>query len=246
MPVARAAEPPAFHGLVRVPGLRSLHEMCGRPVPAEFSRSGGAPFGRVRIQDGSRLAEAPEEVPASKFAPYWREAIPWLLEAYGRMCAFSCFRIHPAGIPTVDHMVPKSKAWTHAYEWSNYRLAQLRLNAHKADHDTVLDPFEVELGWFAIELVFGQVVPGPATADNPALRARVQATIDQLRLNDLAGERLRDIQAYEDGDVTLRWLSQESPFVASELARQGRLRPPDLTAPAPPAAPPASAGPASR
>lgn len=229
MPVTMAKEPDPFNGEVRVPGVRSVYEKCGQPVPPPYVRSAGNPFTRVQIRvldaagnKVTRDAATCDEVPGASFEPYWTKAIPWLLDAYGRVCAYSCFRIHPTATPTVDHMVPKSTAWDKVYEWSNYRLAALLLNSRKGALPNVIDPFEVKPGWFALELTFGQVVPGPATKGDAALFERVDATITELGLNDFADERLRDIEAYEEGGVSLGRLREESPFVASELVRQGR------------------------
>ena len=171
-----------------------------------------------------RFAKTFDELPGGALEQYWTKAIPDLLNAYDRVCSFCCFRIHPAsGTPSVDHMAPKSRAWNAVYEWTNYRLAALRMNARKGKVVGIIDPFEVQPGWFALELTFGQVIPGPATVGDPALRARIQHTIDALRLNTFWEERLRDIVAYADGNVSLRRLQEESPFVAHELVRQGRL-----------------------
>lgn len=234
-----APEPAEFDKVVRTPGLRSVHEMCGEPVPAALKRTGGKPFEqRSRVKkdasgksvsgaDGNPVREPitrPGDLPTDELKPYWTEAIHWLLEAYDRVCAFCCFRIHTSASPSVDHMVPKSRAWDKAYEWSNYRLASLRLNASKGIHD-VIDPFDVQPGWFALEFTFGQVVPGPIAAADPVLRKRVEDTIRDLGLNEFAKDRVRDLEDYERGEVGIERLRVESPFVALELERQGRLRP---------------------
>ena len=79
-------------------------------------------------------------------------------------------------------MVPKSTAWNQAYEWDNYRLACSLMNSRKGDAASVLDPFDVEDGWFVLELVAFQVLPAHGLADPTA--AAVEDTIDRLRLND--------------------------------------------------------------
>ena len=50
-------------------------------------------------------------------------------------------------------MVAKSMRWDQVYEWANYRLACSLMNARKDAIASVLDPFEIEDGWFALELV---------------------------------------------------------------------------------------------
>ena len=64
----------------------------------------------------------------------------------------------------VDHFYPKSVRPDMAYEWSNFRLASLKLNCRKREFQDVLDPFTIEPGWFCLSfpsLLFslGQVSP---------------------------------------------------------------------------------------
>jgi hypothetical protein len=62
-----------------------------------------------------------------------------------------------------------------------------------------------------------------------ALQAQIQRTIDRLGLNDATfrRDRTEDAELYWSRDVSLLVLKQESPFVAEELRRQGRLNPGD-------------------
>jgi hypothetical protein len=213
--VAPAAEPLAFDRRVRIPGLRAIAEMIGELPP----RPSGHRFEVV--------ATRREDIPANKFPAYWTEALGDLMAAYNRICAYSCFRIHPVtGARSVDHMAPKSRAWHTVYEWSNYRLASSLLNSRKREFGDVLDPFEILDGWFQLELVGFQVLPA---ADVPQeVRTAVQETINRLGLNDFRRDREKDAEWYWTRDVSLRVLRAESPFVAGELRRQGRLNPGDV------------------
>ena len=102
----------------------------------------------------SQIAESRDEIPASAFHPYWREALEDLLERYDRICSYLCLYIpRGTGAPSVDHLIAKSTQWDQVYEWRNYRLACSLMNARKGAVASVLDPFEVEYGWFAMELV---------------------------------------------------------------------------------------------
>lgn len=233
IPVTPAPEPPDFCAKVRVPGWRSLYEKCGKTAPPPFTRprGHGKPFAQVEVETrdaaGRRSKDPvqhPESLPGNAFEPYWTEALQDLLVAYDRVCAYCCFRIHASATPSVDHMAPKSRAWDRVYEWENYRLAALAMNAAQREYTDVIDPFEVQPGWFALELTYGQVQPGPATTNDPALRARVVDTIDRLGLNNsgLLTDRLRDIEDYERGEVGWDRLREESPFVAHEIERQGK------------------------
>ncbi len=69
------------------------------------------------------------------------------------------------------------------------------------------------------------VVPGEVALRDPAIKARVEETIQKLKLNDVAfaRDRRRDIEDFEQREIGMRRLREESPFVAAELERQGRL-----------------------
>ena len=119
-------------------------------------------------------------------------------------------------------MVAKSKALDLVYEWSNYRLACRRMNGKKRDAD-VLDPFEIGDGWFALDLVAFQVVPGHGLSAD--VRTQVVETIETLDLSDDYCCKLRAeyAQDYWAGEIELPYLRRRAPFVAKELERQGRL-----------------------
>ena len=121
-------------------------------------------------------------------------------------------------------MIAKSLHWDQVYEWHNYRLACSLMNARKGSIGSVLDPFEIEEGWFALELVEFQVVPGEALP--PDVLTGVEATIERLRLNDLECCKARSefAEDYWQGDISLDYLTRHAPFVERELRRQGRLR----------------------
>lgn len=212
--VTPAPEPADFDVKVRQPGLRAVREMCGQPVAKRP--------GRPR----KVVAKRPEDIPPDSFPPYWQDALDNLKNAYEHICAYSCFRIHPVtGAASVDHMAPKSRRHDAVYEWSNYRLACSRLNARKRDFQGLLDPFEIEDGWFQLELLGFSVFPNPELS--PRLRERVDSTITELGLNDFRSDREKDAHSYWDGHVSLAHLREQSPFVAAELKRQKWLRPGD-------------------
>ena len=192
--VAPAQEPGSFDARVRQPG----REVLGR-LPAE-------------------------DIRPSDLRPFWRNAIPDLMERYNQICAYSCLRIHPVtGGGTVDHFVPVSAALRLAYEWSNFRLACARMNSRKGKAVDILDPFHVEDGWFALELVAFQVVPGSDLSDTTT--GRVVHTIERLGLNvqSLCDARAEYASEYWRARIDWDHLLRSAPFVARELERQGRL-----------------------
>ena len=215
-------EPADFEVQVRQAGARAMAEQIGEIPP--FPRTGGQPFKRVEVKVDGVLVKITrrEDIPSSKLPTYWREALGDLKTAYGHICAYCGFRIHlVTGNATVDHMAPKSRSWDRVYEWSNYRLAAGILNAAKNDFEDVLDPFEVEDGWFQLELVGFQVRPAPGL---PAEQVTaIDATIERLDLNrpELLERREELVTDYQSQDLTLRIVQRESPFIARELQRLG-------------------------
>lgn len=162
---------------------------------------------------------------SSELRPLWRHCATQLWEAYKGVCAYSSLHIpRGTGALSVDHLLPKSKRRELAYEWSNYRLACVRMNARKNDLEEVLDPFEVRDGWFALELSTLEVIPGQGLTED--IRARVQATIDRLDLNDQEFVRAREayFTAWSEGETKFRYLRKHCPFLAKELVRQGVVR----------------------
>jgi len=217
IPVAMAPEPMRFDTQVRRPGLIAIAEMVGKTPP--YPRTAGRAFARIAAQE--RL------IPCSDFPPYWKRALNDLMTAYRETCAYACFRIHPVtGSRSVDHFAPKSRSWRQVYEWSNYRLCCSRLNARKNDFGAVLDPFMIQNGWFQLELLGFQVIPNPSLSR--IRKGAIQITIDRLGLNDFRSEREKDAERYWRRDISLRVLKEESPFVAIELRRQGRLNAGDV------------------
>lgn len=180
------------------------------PEPEDFDE-------KIR-QPGLRALSQGAAVPP----PLWRECLQQLWDAYGGICAYLGIFIQPGvGARSVDHFIPKSRRPDLLYEWANYRLACSLMNSRKHQFEDVLDPFEVEDGWFSLDLSFLQVLPNP-TLDE-LTRVRVQATIDRLDLNDseCIQARTKEYDAYLNDDLPFRLLEKWSPFVAMELKRQG-------------------------
>lgn len=212
--VEQAPEPAGFDRKVRQPGLRAIAEMAGTP---ELPKRRGRPR--------AVIAASPDEIPADKFPTFWTEALPELLERYGRVCAYMSFYIERVtGAASVDHMLPKSVDWREIYEWRNYRLACSLMNSRKNVYRDVLDPFEIDDGWFRLELVGYQVIPDP---NLPAdVHEKVRATIERLKLNDYECLKLREEYAEEfyRGDISQDRLRRRAPFLAREIERQVERR----------------------
>jgi 5-methylcytosine-specific restriction endonuclease McrA len=213
-------EPERFDQDVRQPGRSAIAELTGKPLTLQ------RPGPRRR-----KIAERPEDIPPAKLPPFWRKCLPDLHRAYRGICSYVCVYIEPVtGAGTVDHMVPKSGAVKEAYEWSNYRLACALMNARKSDVPDVLDPFEIDDGWFELDLINFQIKPNPQL--DAAIRQKVLTTIERLGLDKSACRRLqaRYYFDYIDQHIDLEYLDRYAPFLALELRRQDELR----VSPAPP------------
>ena len=184
-----------------------------QPEPADFSP-------RVREPGAAFLKQVPR--PANwKNREYWQRALADLYEAYDGTCAYSAHWIPcDTGVATVDHFIPKSVGPQLAYEWRNYRLASLRMNARKGNHQDVLDPFELELNWFFLDFPSLLVKPNPVLSASQA--EQVISTIERLKLNDeiCISARQHWIRGFCNGGINFNYLKRDAPFIAYELERQ--------------------------
>lgn len=218
--VQRAPVPPAFQENVTKPGLRAIAEMIGRStVGKSYARAGGRKY--------KKIADKASDIPSIKLPPYWRSALSDMMSAYHETCAYVCIRIHPiTGGASVDHFAAKSSTWRRAYQWGNYRLCCTRLNSKKNEFPDVIDPFLVDPDSFQLEFLTFQVIPDVGLGQ--IKQAEVAQTIKRLGLNDFCREREAHALDYWNGDISLKVLRRESPFVAYEMFRQNRLNPGDI------------------
>lgn len=122
---------------------------------------------------------------------------------------------------SIDHFVPKARAPSLAYEWSNFRLCRARLNHRKGQHEDVIDPYVVADGWFRLSFTTFLLYPDPNLSGDE--KQKINDTIARLELNQddkLVQERLRAVYAYADGKLPRRRLRRFYPFIASEMAAQ--------------------------
>lgn len=91
----------------------------------------------------------------------------------------------------------------------------------------VLDPFDVEPGWFVLDTTFFRVAAGRGLDRD--IHERVGATIHRLRLNDqqCCDARSEFAHSYWNGEITVDYLARHAPFVERELRRLGQLLPRD-------------------
>ncbi len=193
-------------------------------------REPGAFNERARIPGTLWMATHPG---ARRPVDLWSPFKPELAEGFFQLCAYSAM-YEPVG--TVDHFISVSEDPSKAYEWSNYRYAASWINSSKASvpHGRLLDPFEVEDGWFEILLPSLQLVVN-ASAVPEQLIERAQFALLRLHLRDderVLRQRRQWYELYLSGDLTLSGLSKKAPLIARAVdARRSSTGPPMLADP---------------
>jgi hypothetical protein len=179
------------------------------PEPADFDR-------KARVLGQAWLAAHPD---AKRPRDLWSPFRPVLEEGFGRRCGYAAM-LDPTG-GTVDHYLSCDTHRHLAYEWSNYRFVSGTLNSSKrtAD-DAVLDPYEVQDGWF--EILLPSLQMRTTNAVPPPLRAKADYTLTRLKLRD--GERVIRwrqswYELYKNGQLTLEGLREVAPLIAAAVDR---------------------------
>ncbi|KIG15695.1 hypothetical protein DB30_05265 [Enhygromyxa salina] len=230
IPVAPQPQPKApdfdFAHDVHDRGLDAIRQLAGlAPLHAWKGKNIAAQVARIEDVNPSMLR---------RYA-YWKRAMPALHRAYGGYCAYLARYIEPVETPTTDHFIALRNTMDPAlaYTWSNYRLAHAFVNSVKSAIPDVLDPFEIDHGWFAIDFGTFKTIPGPGAP--PRHREAIVHSIATLKLDGraLAVTRRRAAERYwraPRGCPPLPFwaLETDEPFLASELRRQGRLNPEDI------------------
>jgi hypothetical protein len=134
-------------------------------------------------------------------------------------CGFGAMWVSSA---TVDHFVSCSEDRSRAYEWSNYRYVEGWLNSSKNKHPSasLLDPFEVENGWFEVDLPSLQLRLTEAVPVE--LRERAEFTLKNLPLRDderVIRQRRAWLEMYEQG-TPLAVIEPKAPLIAQAIRRQ--------------------------
>lgn len=153
----------------------------------------------------------------------WEPYTAILSEAYRNRCGYAAM-LDPTG-GSVDHYLSFKNHPALAYEWSNYRFASNTLNSSKRNADaSVLDPQEVQPGWFKILLPSLQMVATDAVPKSH--KAKAEFTLTRLKLRD--GERIIRwrrswYQMYLDEKLNLDGLRDVAPLIAEAVEAQGQL-----------------------
>lgn len=196
------------------------------PVPALTRDNEPALFDQNCRQPGALfLAAHPDKDPHEQ-SDWWSQFQPDLARHFGYRCGWLATCIELEGI--VEHWLacgPRQEAASPhrdlAFEWTNYRYATGVVNSLKGTlDDQVLDPCEVQDGWFEVLLPSFELV---ATSRLPQeLRGKAETTIRELQLRRHKAQftRWRWYQRYwNGGNPQLPLLRNDAPLVAAAVER---------------------------
>jgi hypothetical protein len=164
---------------------------------------------------------------SSGFPGYWQAFQSDLEDGFSHRCGWLAVYIT---FGAVDHFLSKHRRRDLAYEWSNYRYIAGTINSSKGTHDdALLDPFEVQPGWFEIILPSCQMKATNALP--PHLQAKADFTLKQLKL--VNGPKVRKLRKgyydqYKSGHLTKPGLREYAPLIADAVDQweaSGRLLP---------------------
>ncbi len=172
---------------------------------------------KVKVPGDQWLKDNPD---AKRPKALWTLYTKTLADGFSGLCGYAAMHDPTGG--TVDHYLSFKNHPKKAYDWNNYRFASGTLNSSKRNaDDTVLDPFEVQAGWFDIELPSLQMRVTDAVP--AAFRTKAEHTLKRLGLRD--GERVIRwrqswYEQYLSGNLTLEGLRVWAPLIADAVARQ--------------------------
>lgn len=172
------------------------------------------------------LSLFPDNDPHSQSA-WWSQFQTNLADHFSHRCGWLAMNIGLSG--HVDHYLAcgnrKGKPSPHrhlAFEWSNYRYADGRVNSRKGNLDgQILDPSDVQAGWF--EVVLPNFVLKVTGAIPPIYLARAEFTVRQLKLYNGHTARWTRWSWYRrywnNGSPNVAALMEDAPLVAEAVQR---------------------------
>lgn len=190
IPVANPIpEPPDFDAVCRGPGIAWW---CARRLAGETPKT-------------------------SEFPNLWAKYESDLAHAFHQRCGWWAMWIAEG---EVDHFLSKKNRHELAYEWNNYRYIAGSVNGSKGNHDDkVLDPFEIQDGWFEVILPSLQLI---ATDKLPAqLKEKAHFTLEKLRLREgtkVVRCRRRWYESFKNG-MPMSELEKFAPLVAKAVKK---------------------------
>lgn len=218
--------PENFEETVVKPGANAIALLNDQPLPYP-NLPGVKQLKKTKKINGQTVAKTIDDF------PYWIRCLKQLHRAYHGICAYTCFRIERLAFPNVEHFIAKTRnGHAEAYEWKNFRLACGYVNAAKHIFADILDPAEIQDGWFQLDLYTLKVKAD--TMQSTELQAQITATIMRLKLDGYRVKEMRRhmLEHFRTGRVTLAYLEMDNPFLYKELLRQGIYSGDDLPTPA--------------
>ena len=183
------------------------------PQLADFAEKAETP-------GNSWLDTNPDKRPKDFCAPFkWA-----LVDGFRNLCACSAM-YEPVG--TVDHFVSCDEDRSKAYEWENYRYCAAWINSSKLKERAacLLDPFEIEDGWFELHLPSLQLRVSDAIPDEQ--RVRAEYVLDRLHLRDderVMRQRHEWYRMYQCGELAKVGLEGKAPLIADAISKHERFR----------------------
>ena len=175
--------------------------------PADFDR-------RARMPGNAWLAKHPgDERPKDLWTPFKGT----LADGFQNLCAYSAMH-EPVG--TVDHFVSVDEDRSKAYEWENYRYCAAWVNSSKGNVPAgdLLDPHEIEDGWFELLLPSLQLRVSRTIPDE--LRDRAEYVLNRLHLRSderILRQRRAWYEMYQRGELTREGLERMAPLIAARV-----------------------------
>ena len=179
------------------------------PEPADFDRRARAPGNRW-------LADHPG---GRRPKDFWTPFKGTLADGFRNLCAYSA--MHDA-VGSVDHFVSVDENRSQAYEWDNYRYCAAWINSSKgnAPAGDLLDPYEIEDGWFELLLPSLQLRVSDAVPEE--FRERAEYVLIRLHLcsdERVMRQRREWYGMYQRGELTRDGLERMAPLIAAAIGR---------------------------
>ena len=176
--------------------------------PAEFQEKARAP-------GTAWLAAHPD---AERPRDYWTPFKKSLAQGFRDLCAYSAMY---ESVGTVDHYISWNEDKSRAYEWENYRYCAAWINSSKTNTPAacLLDPFEIEDGWFELHLPSLQLRVSDTVPDQ--FRERAEYVLNRLHLSNderVMRQRSEWFRMYQSGELTLDGLGRKAPLIAAAIA----------------------------
>ncbi len=178
------------------------------------------PEGFVERAEQPGAAWLAEHSDAKRPRDYWSPFKPALAAGFRDLCAYSAM-YEPSG--TVDHFVSWDEDRSKAYDWNNYRFASAWINSSKQKlrSTEILDPYEVQEGWFEVRLPSLQLHVSDTLPETH--RERAERCLSRLHLRSderVIRQRRAWYRMYQEGKVTLDGLAEKAPLIAAAVRKQ--------------------------